>query len=305
MEQNIPKLFAIQFGSLVTLYVSVTTLLVLLFNIINVVFPDALTYYSTSEGARAAIRTAIATTVVFFPAYLVLMRYSNRMRLSTTQGEYTSVMRWLIYLSLLIAGLILLGDLVTLLLYFLNGEITMRFILKVIVLFVVIGAVFYYYLQDVRGHFRTRQKEVRYYAGAALGLTLLAVVIGLMHIEAPQMIRDQRLDDQMVADLQGIQYTVDNYYQVNGALPTDLSTLYAKGNAPIPPTAGKNGEPAAYEYIPKDATHYQVCATFLTDNTKLAQQQARPIGGVDWSHTTGRNCFDEVVSPRVKLDNTM
>jgi hypothetical protein len=48
----------------------------------------------------------------------------------------------LVYLSLLVGGGVLLGDLVAIILAFLNGEITTRFILKAGVLLVVVGAAF-------------------------------------------------------------------------------------------------------------------------------------------------------------------
>ena len=297
MEQNTPKLFAIQFGSLIMLYVSVTALLVLLFNIINVVWPDALTYYTTTEAARSAVRTSIATVVVFFPAYVLSMRYSLQLRKASSHGQYTGVMRWLIYLSLLAAGLILLGDLVTLLLYFLNGEITVRFLSKVLVLFIVIGAVFYYYLQDVRGFYQKHTSWPRNYAIGAFGVVVLTVIVGLMHIETPQMVREVRLDDQMVADLQNIQYSINSYYQRADELPASLDALFPTGDIPQPPVSGNNGQPTAYEYIPVDLTHYQLCATFLTDSAATKQVAAPSYPDRHtWSHPAGHYCFSAAVS---------
>lgn len=303
MEQNLPKTFVIQFGSLIMLYVAATALLVLLFNVINIIFPDALTYYSTTEAARGAVRTAIATVVVFFPAYVILMRSGIRAHRGAKQGSYSGIMRWLVYLSLLIAGLILLGDLVTLLRYFLNGEITVRFILKVVTLFLVIGAIFYYYLQDVRGYFTTHTHQVRWYALISVAVVTAAVIVGLLHIETPQQVREARLDDQMVADLQSMQYAVDAFHQQHGTLPATLTELYPNGNIPQPPVTGTTTIHPAYEYTATDSTHYQLCATFFTDSASLNDPQVRPVslpGGSDWSHRAGRTCFSRVVTTAAK-----
>jgi hypothetical protein len=62
------------------------------------------------------------------------------------------IRKWLIYFTLFAAALIIIGDLVTLLNRFLEGELTVRFLLKVLAVFFVAGSVFYYYLWDLRKH---------------------------------------------------------------------------------------------------------------------------------------------------------
>ena len=60
------------------------------------------------------------------------------------------IRRWLTYLTLFIAASILIGDLTTLVYNLLGGELTIRFILKVLVVGAIAGTVFGYYLGDVR-----------------------------------------------------------------------------------------------------------------------------------------------------------
>jgi hypothetical protein len=58
--------------------------------------------------------------------------------------------RWLTYLTLFIASAALLGDTTTLIFNLLGGDLTIRFLLKVLVVAVIAGSAFTYYLLDLR-----------------------------------------------------------------------------------------------------------------------------------------------------------
>jgi hypothetical protein len=65
------------------------------------------------------------------------------------------VRKWLTYITLYIATGIIIGDLITLLTYVLNGDLTLRFVLKVLAVLLIAGSIFGYYLWDLR----TEEKE--------------------------------------------------------------------------------------------------------------------------------------------------
>ncbi len=114
------KSFVLQLAALATLFVSLPAFITLLFSIINLQFPDAIDAYWQIESAESTVRYTIAILVIFFPAYLVLTRLVNTARRS--EGElYYTLTKWLIYLALLVAGLIILGDLAVVVYTFLNG----------------------------------------------------------------------------------------------------------------------------------------------------------------------------------------
>ena len=298
MNTNTPKHFVVQLGALIALYAAMTSLLVLLFNITNIKFPDAAAPYYELEGARAAIRGSLAFLVVCFPAYLWLTRSANQSRRQESGGQYTTLARWLIYLSLLVAGGVLLGDLITLIMYFLNGEITTRFIIKVISLLVVVGSAFYYYTLDIRGYFKHRVQHALYAAAGAGVLVLVSLVYGYQFIETPAQVREMRFDEQQVNDLHSIQSSVENYYQLHETLPADLPTAY--GRIPVPTAPNDR---AAYTYTVTDATHYQLCATFAAASSDLANGAPVPVAAklnYDWTHDAGHWCFDRVVDTPVQ-----
>ena len=54
------------------------------------------------------------------------------------------------YMTLFVAAGVIIGDVVTLIYNLLGGEITIRFMLKVLVVAFIAGSVFWYYLPDIR-----------------------------------------------------------------------------------------------------------------------------------------------------------
>jgi hypothetical protein len=60
------------------------------------------------------------------------------------------VRRWLTYLTLAIAVSVIIGDSTNLVYHLLGGEVTARFLLKALTIGSIAGAIFVYYLRDLR-----------------------------------------------------------------------------------------------------------------------------------------------------------
>ena len=302
MENHTAKNFVLQLGSLITLYLSVSFLLVLLFNIINLLHPDATEGYYQIESASESVRVGIAMLIVFFPAYLVLTRKVNNFRRKETSHSYSGLTKWLVYLSLLVGGGVLLGDLVAIILAFLNGELTTRFVLKAGVMLVIVGAAFYYYLQDARGYWLKREKMSLNYAIGMSIIVIASLIFGFSHTETPTEVREMKIDDRQVQDLQNIQYRISDYISVNNELPETLDDVYGG----IKTTeASENRKAYSYEITEEG---FNLCADFWypSQNTdRFHFSMADPIrvgnemqikGGNNWDHEGGYVCFERVVS---------
>jgi len=292
------KQFVLQLGALITLYLSLSFLLVLIFGIINLRFPDAAESYWALESAASSVRLGIAMVIVFFPAYLGFTRVVNKLRRSDKSQTYLSLTRWIIYLSLLVGGLILLGDLVAVIRAFLEGEITVRFILKAAAVFVVIGSAFYYYLLDAKDYWMTHERT-SLWCGAAALITIIGFVgIGLTHIETPSEVRERRLDDKQVNDLQEMQWRVYTHFETVGELPTTLDVI--QNGAPLP-VAAPERTPYRYEVT---ETGFALCATFSFPSQSgdwyltcsIVEPDSAGIKGMDnWNHDAGEVCFERIV----------
>ena len=299
MENHTAKHFVLQLGSLVSLYVSLGALLSLLFAIINISYPDAIDYYYASESYHSTVRISIAVLIVFFPTYLFLTRTVNKIRRTEPEGVYLSLTKWLVYLSLLVAGGVLLGDLVTVIMAFLEGEITQRFILKALAVFVVVGAAFHYYLLDAKGFWiKNEQKSILFASGVIL-VVFASLGYGFSHIETPGIVREQKLDAQQITDLQQLQWRIQDYIVTNNQLPENLSAL---GEGIV--IAAPEDRPA-YRYI-VSGDGFELCATFAQPSTDSENYMYQTSVVLDdkslirnpdnWQHSAGEVCFKRVVN---------
>lgn len=148
-----PKDVFLHLLAIVALYASGIAFLVLIFQYVNVLFPDPLSDgYSMYRfsGAYNAIRWSLSSLIIVFPVYLLTTRHLNKSYKKTPSKANLWIRKWLTYFTLFAASLIIIGDLVTLLNNLLGGELTLRFIIKVLAVFFVAGSVFYYYLWELK-----------------------------------------------------------------------------------------------------------------------------------------------------------
>lgn len=295
--ENTSKNFVLQLGSLVSLYISLGALITLVFGVINIVFPDAIEGYWQYESAQSSVRFGIALLIVFFPTYLILTRLVNVIRRSE-QGVYLTLTRWLIYLSLFVGSLILLGDLVAVILTFLNGELTTRFMLKALTILIVIGSALYYYILDARGYWNTRESLSKIFGFCALVIAVAAIVLGFFYIDTPAQVREMRLDQQQVFDLQDMQWRIADHYTVEGSLPADISELYLESTIPTAPE-----DRPSYEYRRISDSAFELCATFAYPSAREnGESFPRPLYNDttylsnNWEHEAGGFCFERTIT---------
>lgn len=129
------------------LYLSAFNLGTALYALIDRALPDpAMRTY----GAGSSLRWALAGLLVAFPIFLWTSSYVGREVAANPAGRLSPVRRWCTYLTLFIAVACLIGDATTLVYNVLSGELTTRFVLKVIVIAAIAGSVLAYYLHDLR-----------------------------------------------------------------------------------------------------------------------------------------------------------
>lgn len=292
---NTPKNFVLQLGALLSLYISLASFLTLVFSIINVAILDAADTSYRVAASTEAIRFSLATVIVFFPVYLTLTRIVNNIR-RLEQGTYLTLTRWLIYLSLLAGGGMLLGDLVVIINAYLDGEITTRFLLKAGVLAVVIAAACYYYLKDTQNYWQTHVRQSVYFGAVTAVVVAVTVLVGFNYGQTPSEVRETRIDDNQIEDLRTIQRQIESHYQTNEALPESIAEVFVGLTVPKAPI-----ERTPYRYQTTATTTYQLCATFAFDSATSDYTYIRPVydsPNNNWSHGAGEWCFDRSVATK-------
>ncbi|MFH0821003.1 MAG: DUF5671 domain-containing protein [Candidatus Peregrinibacteria bacterium] len=141
------RTFFLYLLAFVTLYMSAIALGGLFWQLINHGFPDPASPYDYSIDV---IRQFLATLIVAFPVYAFMNFKLRKEQLVDEAFLKSSIRKWLTYATLVIASVIVISDVISLVYNFLGGEITLRFILKVLTVFVISGGVFWYYLNDIK-----------------------------------------------------------------------------------------------------------------------------------------------------------
>jgi hypothetical protein len=121
----------------------------------------------------------------------------------------------------------------------------------------------------------------------AVGTAVVAAIVGgLVLVGSPSAERRRRLDEVRVNDLTQLKYAVDLYWNREGTLPPSVDALATMPDARFRSTMDPStSEPYAYRAI--DATRYELCATFETEDAA-----GRPFGDRFWAHGAGRKCFE-------------
>lgn len=305
-----PKDFFLWFGAIIALYGSIASFITLLFEYINYSFPDSLAGYGDPYGG--AVRFAMAALIVLVPTLIALFYFIRASIVEEAGRAQVWVRRWAIVLTLFIAAITILVDLITLINTFLGGEISIRFGLKVAVVLLVALGVFLHFLADQRGYWLVNVKKANM-VGIAVGiLAFVSVVSGFFIIGTPGHVRMLRYDEQKVQDLQSMQYQVLNYWQMKRALPVESNALVdSLGGYTLPMDPQSK---ASYVYKATGKLTFALCATFneATPDTQgkgayPARDVAYPSMGVgvseNWQHSAGVVCFTRTIDPELYPTN--
>jgi hypothetical protein len=294
-----PKDFFFHLGVIVALYIGAISLIQLAFRIIDVLHPNIVTgvYYGSTS-----ISWPVATLIIIFPIFILLSWFLNKDYRMYPEKKNLGIRRWLVYITLFVAGVVIAGDLIALLYTFLNGEeITTGFTLKVLAVFLVAGSIFGYYISDLRGKASSKTNKLSAWASGII--ILLLVIVGFSIIGSPHTQRLRRIDSQRVSDLQGIQWQIVNYWQQKQKLPDSLDQLNDSISGFRVPTDPQTGKP--YTYIKRKTTTaepptFDLCSDFNLPSANGSKPY--PIGRTEndnWEHLKGATCFGRNIDPQL------
>ncbi len=295
IKRNIPRDLFLHLLAIVTLYWSSISFVTLIWQFINRFLPDVLDYYS-ADYSLSLIRFAVSALIIVFPVFILVSWFLNKIYVKESAVRESKIRKWLIYLTLFITSLVIIGDLIFVINTFLGGEITARFILKALSIILVAGLIFGYYLNDVR---RESPSKLAKYFGYSTGVLVLIVIISAFFaVGSPSSARLVQFDQQKISDLQGIQLQIVSYWQSKEKLPTSLLDLNDPISSFMVPADPQTK--VSYEYNIKDAANlsFELCAKFNQPSPVNATKAIYPAGagiGQNWDHKAGRICFERTI----------
>jgi hypothetical protein len=178
--------------------------------------------------------------------------------------------------------------------YLLRGQITARFAAKVVVVLVLAGGIFWFYLRSVQPGGEDRGERLRRYgrvgAAAAAGLVALTLVFSFAKLGSPATQRLSASDTRRSEDLEAIARVIRSRWIAGRGpeaptLPQSIKEL--PESAALRLTDPISGEP--YRYSPLGSGRYELCARFQSDTTRLPVQGRWPT--LFRIHPAGNYCF--------------
>lgn len=279
------------------LYTAVGHVLGLVFAYVNLKWPDPATAALQVDVDRGLIPQAMAAVLVSFPLFLGLSVFINREIAASPEKARGLVRRWVMYLTLFLAAGTLILDLIALVAGLLQGEVTARFLIKVLVAGLIAGAGFVYFLKTLAmspEELKATPLHRRYAWTSSIAVAVI-LALGLVFMGSPAQERLRRFDAQRANDIRVISEEAFNVaagpgwrssdasLAPVGPLPVSLEELRAGARQRRPrildPATG-----APYEYAVTGAATFRVCATFATARDE-------PVD-VAWNHPAGRHCFE-------------
>ncbi len=278
-----PKQFFLHLFATGALFAAVISLLTVIFQSVNVWLPDTLSYYG---GAGESMRLALAALLVFTPSYLWAMNKLAK--------DPTGQIPWLSHLTVFVAGITFLVDLMIVFYQFFGGELTARFGVKSLAVLLVAAGVFYYYRGWIKGFANSR--PTRIFTWIFAGLSLAVLVMGFFAGGAPWTVRTREMDMRRTQDLMIVQNYILSYWQTENKLPEFLP-----GSAmPKDPETERQ-----YEYRPLGDLKFEICAEFKlpAENNNYRDYYSYPgPTEKDWyvfPHEAGKVCFERIIDPRI------
>jgi len=252
--------------SLVALIFTALSVGMIAFGVINKTITDAL-----NIGAGDSLKFAISAIIIATPIFFVMQNLINRgLRLGELTKE-SGVRRWLTYFILLVSSVTILGVFIGIILSFLNGELTLSFILKALSMIVISATIFSFYLYDIkRENVIEKNPVMRIFFFASLSLIVIAFVTSWFFVESPALTRAKRLDQNIINNIANLENAVNSYYDKYKKLPDTIDEI--KNNKDIYLDLKSLSDPesgATISYNKTGDKSFEFCANFRTDTRNV------------------------------------
>ena len=288
--KSIVKDFFLNLATFVSLYILSISFIVLLFQIINSIFPD-----NIFSDTNAISTFSLSSVIVLTPVFFYLAYKTNKEISKTPEKKEMWIRRWLTYITMFFAGATIITDGIVLINYFLNGDLTTRFFAKVLVILLIPGFIFWYLTYGLKRDY-TKNPYNKTLAVVVI-LIILATIIGaFIAVGSPSKNRMIRVDQERVRDLSMIQNEIISFWQTKNRLPENIDEVSNPLQGFVIPNDPETDTPYIYKVTGPE--NFALCATFETEQLET-NSRAYEYGLVNetWIHEKGEVCFDRTIDP--------
>jgi hypothetical protein len=302
-SRNLPRDTFLYLASLILLIASVLSFGFLVFGIINIYFPDILHYYNVpvdSLYVKQGLIQPLSVLIIVFPLFLFVARFLRKDVVNFPEKREMKIRKWLLYLTLFMAVLAMVIDLVAVFRGFLSGELTTRFLLKALTVLFIASVSFYYYITELKN---PQSNKLKWIIWPTLIIVLAGFVLGMYTVGMPKEQRKIRMDEIRINHLGIIQAQVTEYWRKNQKLPMGTDQLNDAISGFVVPVDPRDGR--AYDYTvlsnQKNDLRFRLCADFETQSVSDGGVEKMNDPNWNWQHSIGKKCFDRVIDTNLYL----
>ena len=243
----------------------------------------------TTAFNQSALKFNIASLLVATPLFFVFS-YLIRKALSRNQLDPKNKIRvWITYVILFLAIAIAVGDLIATVYRVLDGDYTLRFLLKALSILIIVSWIFTYYWLEIRSEKSLAESQVPKTMAIITAAVIAVSFIGSFFIvDSPAVSRARAFDQTRINNLNEIKYAVENHYRQFGVVPDTLDELREQ-NSYLNLTDPKTQKP--YQYNVKSDEEFELCAEFETSNREITDRQDYAYGP-GFLHDQGLDCLE-------------
>src|SRR3989339_616806 len=263
MEKNNAAKFAFFYMlSLVSLIFTALSTGIIIFQFINKNITDVLSTTTTGFDS-SALKFAISAVIIAAPIYFVLMSLINKNLFEGNLDKESGIRKWLTYFIIFISSVVMIGWLIGTVNFFLDGELTIKFILKSITAILISAIIFSFYLS-------------------------------LFIVDSPAETRKKKIDSMILSHFSEIDGAINSYFRDYDRLPESLDTLkgeynYIRNeNLSDPETKEQFGYNAIGEF-------YELCANFRKSNLDNTDSDQYSWYNQNWPHDAGWQCIKQKI----------
>ena len=295
-QNNAAKFAFFYMLSLVALIITAIASGTIIFQVINKNITDALNQFRGSFSPDA-LKFAISALIIAAPIFFMTMRQIQKSLFSGALPKDSGVRKWLTYFIIFVSSVVMLGWLIATINNFLDGELTLKFILKAMTAIGIAAAIFTFFYYDIRRAETAGAKDrtVSVYFYGSLIFVTGAFILALFFVESPTETRNRKFDLALLENFSQLDSAITEYYNTEDAMPENLDSLetrfnYITDRALTDPATG-----AAIEYRITGEKTYELCADFRTSNR--GEELDRFYAYQDrWPHDAGYQCLGQTVT---------
>lgn len=264
----------------------------ILFSLITKYVPDPL--LDNTAWAYRDLKFSIASLIITAPLFIVLANYIQKYIKSERISLESQVRKWLSFVTIFIASCIIIGVLIGIIVNYLDGNLSLRMFLELVVVLAISTMILLYNIFDIRRQDVPKKNILRMvFNWVVIPLSIISLVIAFFLVESPTQARSRRVDEKTMNTMSQIKSGLENYYYNDKNLPNDLDTLKNQGDkyyiyAEDFSTIDKD-HVISYERL--EANRYTMCADFLLSSEQIKEITYDTYMAEMFPHNAGNNCF--------------